>query len=119
VSHHREQFVVELTQRRIRHLLRTVRKMGREPYLSSFELSLVKEAQARRQKGNGCSGFVLLHVEGGRRSTLIMVLQKARELMVIVRPVAQVGADGLGVAGAEVIVETLVVGVIEPLLQQR
>ena len=57
--------------------------------------------------------------EGRRGPGLVVVLEESGELALIVEPGVQVLAHRLRVSLAQAIVEPLVVGVIEPLLQHR
>src|SRR5262249_32959529 len=76
-----EQTLVEFVQLPIDLLARPSAQMRRDAFSVSLELALVKEAQARRQKGYDGSRLV----DGRRKrrggARLVMVLQKAGQLV--------------------------------------
>src|SRR5262245_114997 len=84
--------------------------------LAAFELTLMKEPQARRQVGDDRGRFVHRRCKRGGRTRLVMVFHEARDLVLIVEAGGQMLPYRSGTALAQAIVETLVVRVVEPLL---
>ena len=118
-AQHRQQPLVELPERRFDRLARRADEVRRDALHAALELSLVKEAQARRQEGDDGGGFVAAGREGCRRPRLVVVLQEPGEPVLIVEAGVEVLAHRPRVPLAEPVVQPLVVGVVEALLQHR
>ena len=58
--------------------------MGRYPYPRALELALMEKAQAGRQEGDDRRGLVLRPGKFGRRARLVVVFEKAGELVLVV-----------------------------------
>src|SRR5262245_50023702 len=110
-----EQPVVELRPIRIDRFVRAPAQVRRDSFLSSLELTVVKEPQARRQECNHCRGLMDPGRKGGCRPRLVVVFQKAGELVLIIQPRMKVFAHRTGVLFAKAVVEPLIVGVVETL----
>src|SRR5271168_1273038 len=93
--------------------------MGRYSYTCALELAVIKEAQAGRQEGDHGRGLVLRPGEFGRGARLVVVFEKADELVLIVEAGEQVATDRRDIALSQAVVESLVVAIIEALLVQR
>src|SRR5687767_12674395 len=91
--------------------------MRRDPFPAAFELTLVEEPQTGRQVGDDGRGFMHGPLERGGCPWLVMILHEARELPLIVEPGVEMFPHRPGVTVAEPIVQPLVVGVVETLLQ--
>src|SRR5215831_1223672 len=93
--------------------------MRRYPFSMPLELSLVKETEAGRQEGDDRSRFVNFRLERVRRAWLVVVFQKAGQFVLIVYPSPKMLSHRAGMAVAQAVVESLIVGIVEPLLLQR
>src|SRR5215207_3659807 len=93
--------------------------MRRDAILAPVKLSLVEKTHPRGQESNNCRR--LMHV--GRKccggSRLIMIFQKASELVLMIQPCVKMLTHGSGMTFAQAIVQPFVVSVIESLLLQR
>ena len=78
-----------------------------------------KNRRPGREERDDRRGLVHVRRERGRRARLVVVLQEARELVLVVEPGVEVLAHRPRVAFAQAVVEPLVVGVVEALLLQR
>src|SRR6185503_10694426 len=96
--------------------LRSAAQMRREAFDRPFELSGVKEAQTGRKKREHRRGFVLSGRKGGGRPRLVVIFQKAGQLVLVIQARVKMLAHRPGMSFAQPIVEPLVVGVIESLL---
>jgi hypothetical protein len=81
MAEHSHQPVVELCKLLVDRFVWTATKMGREAFCAPFELSLVEETQARRQEGDDGCGLIRARGEGRRSPWLVVVFQKARQLV--------------------------------------
>src|SRR6516162_8034046 len=92
--------------------------MGRNAFASPLGLSLVKEPQSWRQKGNNCRSLMNSQSEGHGCARFVVVFQEAGQFVLIgwVRP--EMFADRPGLPAAKAIIESFVVSVIESLLLQ-
>ena len=90
--------------------------MHRDANVRALELTLVEKAQARRQKGDNCRRCVLWPRKLSRRARLVMVFEKARELVLIIEAGQQVVVDWSYRARLQPIIEPLVVTIVEALL---
>jgi len=79
----------------------------------------MEEAQPRRQEGDDRRGLVNFRWERRGRARLVVVFQKAGELVLVIEPGAKMLAHRPGMTFAQAIVQPLVVRVVEPLLLQR
>ena len=84
-----------------------------------FELTLLKEAQARRQIGDDRRCLVRLAGEGRGGARLVVIFEEAGELVLKVEAGHQMVADAPRMAVAQAVVEPLVVGVVEAQLLER
>jgi hypothetical protein len=76
----------------------------------------MKETQSRRQEGDDRGGLVDILCEGRGSAGLVVILQKARQFVLVVEPRTEVIADRPSVMLAQTIIESLVVGVVETYL---
>src|SRR5262245_63575960 len=93
--------------------------MRRNPFSASFELSLMKEAQARRHIGDDCCCFVLSRWERCRRARFVVVLQKASQFVLVIEPRLEMLAHCARRTITEAVIEAFIVSVVEALLLQR
>src|ERR1700719_3924610 len=103
----------------MRRLDRAAAEMGRYPHSRAVELTLMEEAQAWSEIGNDRRRPVLRPSELGRCPRLVMVFEKAGELVLVVEAGEQVVADRPDVALPQTVVEPLVVAIVKALLLQR
>src|SRR4029453_15508734 len=80
-AQHGQQSVIELCQLLVDGLLWPTDQMRRDAFLAPLELSLVEEAQARGQEGDDSRGFMYAWGEGRRGPGLIVVFEKACQLV--------------------------------------
>ena len=78
-----KQAVVELLQLLLDRLVRAATEMGRNAFASPLELSLVKEPQSWRQKGNNCRSLMNSRREGNGCARLVVVFQEAGQFVLI------------------------------------
>ena len=88
-------------------------------FVAALELSLLEEAQARRQVRDDGRRLVDAGRERRRGPRLVVVLQEAGQPVLVIEPGQEVLAHRPGVPLAQAVVQPLVVGVVEPLLLQR
>src|SRR5712691_3358964 len=93
--------------------------MWRDVFLAPPALSLVEEAQARGQEGDDGRGRMHARGEGRRRPWLVVVFEKARQLVLVIQPSVEMLTYRPGLPSAEAVVQPFVVGVIEALVLQR
>ena len=98
LTQYAEKAFVEIVQVLVERLARASCEMGRNPLLAPFKLTLVKEAQAGRQEGEDGGSLVHLTREccGGAR--LIVILQKASQLVLIIEARVEMLQIARGVA---------------------
>ena len=82
------------------------------------QLALVEEAQPRREVGDGGGRLMLRPGKARRGARLVVVLEEARQPILIVEARRQMGAQRAGIGIAQPVVQTLVVAVVEALLLQ-
>src|SRR5688572_28418207 len=80
---------------------------------------MMKETQARRQVGHDRGGFAHRRRESDGSARLIMVFHESSQLVLIVEAGTEVLTNRPGMTLPQTIVQALVVGVVESLLQQR
>src|SRR5262249_50125159 len=103
-------------QHLIDRLFWSTTKMRRNPFSPALELSLMEKTQTRRQKRDDRRRLVNSRRECGRSSRLVVVFQKASQLVLIIQPRPEMLAHRPRVAVTQAIVESFVVGVVEALL---
>ena len=95
------------------------REVDRDPDLLPLALSLVEEAEPRREEREDRRRAVHLGREDRGGARLVVVLEEAREPVLVVEAREEVLPDGPRLAALEAVVEPLVVRVVEPLLLKR
>jgi hypothetical protein len=90
--------------------------MGRHPHARTFELALKEETEVARQEGDNGRSLMLRPGECGGVARLVVVLEKADELVLVVEAGSQMVADRPDMALFQAVVEPLVVAVVETLL---
>ena len=81
--------------------------MHRHPHPRALELTLVEETQAWREEGNDCRCQVLRPGKFGRRAWLVVIYEKASELVLVVEAGEQVTADRSGMTVSQTVVKPL------------
>src|ERR1700716_1466751 len=119
LSQQKQQFVVETGNLTVDGFDRPATKVRRHAHARSIDLALLEEAQARREEGDCGGGSMLRPGEGGRRAGFVVVLEEARESVLVVEAGIQVVAHGVGVPGLQAVIQSLVVAIVEALLLQR
>src|SRR5262249_28676097 len=79
----------------------------------------MKEAQTGREESDDGGGFMAPGREGRRRSGLVVILEKARQAVLIIQTGVKVPAYGPRMPIAQPVVQPLVIGVVEALLLHR
>src|SRR4051812_6799802 len=92
--------------------------MRRHPHSRALELAVVKESHTRRECSNDGCGLMARPGKDGRRARLVVILEKARQPILVVESRFQMAANGAGIGMAQAIVQPLVVAVVEALLLQ-
>src|SRR5690242_2068533 len=92
-------------------------EVRRNAFHATFELPLVEETEAGREECNDGGRLVLCWRERRRSPGLVVVLEEAGEFALIVEFGAKMLAYRSRVAIAQPVVETLVICVVEALLQ--
>jgi hypothetical protein len=93
--------------------------MRRDAFFAAFELALVKEAQTGRKVGNDGGSLVRPGRKGCRGARLVVIFEESRQLFLVIESRGKVLADRQRHLIAEAVIEPLVIGVIETLLQHR
>ena len=119
LTEHGKQAAVKLLYPLVDGFFRTAYEVGRDAFQPAFELPLMEETQARRQKRDDRRGLVNFRRERRRRPWLIVVFEKAGQFVLIVHTGVEVLAHGRCMALTQAVVQPLVIGVIEALLLQR
>src|SRR5262245_32295291 len=91
VAHYRmaeygQQPVVKLFQMLVDGFVRASDQMGRDAFLSPLELPLVEEPQPRSQERSDGCGCMDSCGEGGGGPGLVVILQKAGQLVLVIEP---------------------------------
>ena len=97
---------------------RCAAQMHRHPDARALELALMEEPQPRREERDDGGRLMPRPGKDCRGARLVVVLEEARQPVLVVEPGAQMGANGAGIGMAKAIVEALVVAVVEALLLQ-
>ena len=111
--------VVELLQALVHRFIRGAAQVRRDAFEPPFELSLMEEAKARREKSDHRGGLVLSGGKRRRGARLVVVLQETRQLVLVIQSGVEMLAHRPGVAFAQAVVQPFVVSVIESLLLHR
>src|SRR3954470_2711905 len=109
---------VELLPRSVRRLGRRPNEVRRDALAPPFELSLVEEAQPRREERDDRGGVVSGGLERRRGPLLVVVLQEAGELVLEIEAGGEMLANPARIAFPEPVVQPLVVRVVEALRKQ-
>ena len=116
---HRQEPRIEGRDLRIRGLDRPAAQMRGQAHPGTLGLALLEEAKARGEEGDDGGGLVLGPGEGGRSPRLVMVLQKAGQLVLIVEAGEEMTPDLRRIGMAQPVIEPLVVAIVEALVLQR
>lgn len=90
--------------------------MRRDSFLTSFELALMEEPQARREKSHDDGRAMLCGVECGCGPRFIVVFQKPGEAILIIETRVKVFTHSAGMSVTQTVVKPLVIRVVETLL---
>ena len=90
---HRQEPVVEGSDLRIRRLDRPAAQMRRQAHPRALDLALLEEAQTRREEGDDGGRLMPRPGKGRRGARLVVVLEEARQPILIVEPGDQMAAD--------------------------
>src|SRR5689334_160539 len=109
---------IEVPDFRVDRLKRAAMQMHGYAYPRPLELTLVEEAQTGRQKGNDRCRPMLRPRKRGCSARLVVVFEKTRKLVLIVKPRQKMLANRARIAFLQPIVQPLVVAIGETLLLQ-
>src|SRR5262245_11275599 len=104
LSKHRKQPVVKLSQPLVDGFFGRANQMRRDALRPAVELTLMEKPQTRRQKTDDRCRLVNLRSKGSRRPRLVVVLEKARHLVLIIKPRVKVLSHWSCVSFSETVV---------------
>src|SRR6516225_7399476 len=103
---------------RVCRLDRTAAEVGRHSDPSSLKLALMEEPQSRGQEGDDRRRLMLSPRKFGRGARLVVVFEKARELVLVIEPGEQMTTDRPGMTVSQPVIEALIVTIGKTLLLQ-
>src|SRR5262249_39419876 len=118
LTQHGKEPIIEGAQVLIGRFAGASAKMRRDAFQLALELPLMEESQARREERDYSGGFVDLWRKRRGGPRLVVVLQKAGQLVLVVEAGAEMFTHRLGVALAETVIQSFVVCVVKALLVQ-
>jgi len=118
MAHGMEERPVEALQGGVRGLVGPAAELDRQLHLASLELAVVKQPRARQRCDHDGGGPSPCRAKGRCGARLVVVLDEAQQSALAGGVSGQVKPDRLGRLVQEAVVESLVVTVVEALLEQ-
>src|SRR5262249_25943355 len=113
-----EQPIVKLFQLLVSGFVWASAQMRGNAFLTPLELTLVEETQPWGQERDDGRGFMNSWRKRGGRPRLVVIFQKAGQLVLVIEPGVEMLTHRPGMSIAQAVVEPFVICVIEPLLLQ-